>query len=58
MFLYSMVNNCDLFGTGMFRYTEAQLYKKFMDIISIAPKGYLVLRMMNVIRFYARFLAT
>jgi hypothetical protein len=57
MMLYSLAANQDLFCTEMFRYAEAQLYKKFMDVIPILQRGYLDSRLMNGIRFYARFLA-
>jgi hypothetical protein len=57
MLLYSMGSNCDLFGIGLFKYSEAQMYKKFMDVILIPPRRNLNSRMMNNIRFYARYLA-
>jgi hypothetical protein len=36
-----MTNNSDLFGTGMIRYRENQLYKKCLDVIMILPLGHL-----------------
>jgi hypothetical protein len=57
MLSYSMASNCDLFGTGMFSNTEAQIYKKCMNIIPISSRSYLDSRMMNDIIFYTRFLA-
>jgi hypothetical protein len=41
----------------MFRYTEAQLYKIFMDAIPIFSRGYSYSRLMNDAKFYTRFSA-
>jgi hypothetical protein len=35
--LYSMAANCNVFGTGIIRFSEKQLYKKFLDVIEIPP---------------------
>jgi hypothetical protein len=45
--LYSMVRNSELFGTAMFRYTEKQLYKKFLKVIEISPLGRLDTSLVN-----------
>jgi hypothetical protein len=55
--LYSMASNEDYFGTGMMRYSEAQLYKKFLKIIEISPIARLDAELTFDIKFYARFLA-
>jgi hypothetical protein len=34
--LYSMVANSELFGTGMTRFNEKQLYKKFLKVIEVS----------------------
>jgi hypothetical protein len=57
MILYSITVNQDLFGTVMFRYIKEQLYRKFMDIVSTHRRRYIDSRLMDDIRFYARFLA-
>jgi hypothetical protein len=57
MLLYSMASNSELFGTGMTRYREKQLYKKFLDVIEIPPLGRLDLNLMEGIPFYPLFLA-
>jgi hypothetical protein len=36
-----MVSNSDLFGTGMMRYRDKQLFKKFLNVIEIPPIGQL-----------------
>jgi hypothetical protein len=56
MLLYNIASNCDLFGTEMFRYTESQLYKKFIDVIPIPSRDIQDTRLMKIIQFYARFL--
>jgi hypothetical protein len=33
--LYSMAANSELFGTGLTRYNEKQLYKKFLKVIEV-----------------------
>jgi hypothetical protein len=33
--LYSMAANSELFGTGMNRFNEKQLYKKFLKVIEV-----------------------
>jgi hypothetical protein len=53
--LYVMTSNCDLFGTGMFRYTEKQIYKKCQKIVPVPSRGYLDTRLMEDIQFSARF---
>jgi hypothetical protein len=55
--LYIISNNCDLFGSGMFKYNIAQLYKRFLNEILVLPRGVLDTRLMNGIKFYMRFLA-
>jgi hypothetical protein len=57
MLLYSMAANCDMFGTGMMRFSEKQLYKKFLKVIEIPPLCYQDKELMFHIRFYARFLS-
>jgi hypothetical protein len=51
-----MASNSDLFGTRMMRYREKQLYKKFLDVIEIPPLGQLDSSLVQVIKFYPRFL--
>jgi hypothetical protein len=52
-----MAANCDMFGTGMMRFNEDQLYKKFLDVIDVPPLLYENSDLMFHIRFYARFLS-
>jgi hypothetical protein len=55
--LYPMASNGDYFGTGMMKYNEKQLYKKFMKVIEISPIARLDAELVFDIKFYARFLA-
>jgi hypothetical protein len=55
--LYAVASNCNLFDTGMFRYTEKQIFKKCLKVVPVPLRGYLDTRIMEDIQFYARFLA-
>jgi hypothetical protein len=55
--LYSMAANSELFGTGMTRYNEKQLYKKFLKVIEVTLLARLDVSLMEDFKFYARFLA-
>jgi hypothetical protein len=55
--LYSMAANSELFGTGLTRYNENQLCKKFLKVIEVTPLARLDVSLMEDFRFYARFLA-
>jgi hypothetical protein len=46
-----------IFGTGMMKFTEKQLYKKFLKVIEIPPIARLDAELVFDIKFYARFLA-
>jgi hypothetical protein len=54
--LYSMGSNGDYFGTGMMKYSEAQLYKNFLKVIEIPPIARLDAELTFDIKFYAIFL--
>jgi hypothetical protein len=54
--LYSMAPNSKLFGTGLTRFNEKQLYKKFLKVIEVPPLARLDTSLMEDFRFYARFL--
>jgi hypothetical protein len=54
--LYAMASNCDMIGSGMFRYNEKHLFKKFLDIIDLPPLGHLDASLKNDLKFHARFL--
>jgi hypothetical protein len=54
---YSMSANSILFGTGMTRFNQKQLYKKFLKVIEVPPLARLDVSPMNDFKFYARFLA-
>jgi hypothetical protein len=56
MLLYSMASNSDLFGTGMIRFNEKQLYKKVIKMID-PLWDHLDAELMLDGKFYARFLA-
>jgi hypothetical protein len=51
--LYCMANNCDMFSSGMFRFREKQLYKKFLDIVEISPLGHLDASLKEYLKFHA-----
>jgi hypothetical protein len=55
--LYSMAANSELFDTGLTRFNEKQLYKKFLKVIEVPPLARLDVSLMEDFRFYARFLA-
>jgi hypothetical protein len=55
--LYSMAANSELFGTGLTRYNEKQLYKKFLKVIEVPRLARLDVSLLEDFRFYARFLA-
>jgi hypothetical protein len=52
-----MAANSELFGTGLTRYNQNQLYKKFLKVIEVSPLTRLDVSLMEDFRFYARFLA-
>jgi hypothetical protein len=54
--LYSMAANSELFGTGMTRFNEKKLYKKFLKVIEVPPLARLDASLMEDFKFYARFL--
>jgi hypothetical protein len=49
--LYSMAANSELFGTGLTRYNEKQLYKKFLKVIEVPPLARLDVSLMEDFRF-------
>jgi hypothetical protein len=51
-----MASNRDLFGTGMFRYNEKQLYKKYLNVIELPPLAHLDSSSKEDWKFHGRFL--
>jgi hypothetical protein len=49
--LYSMAANSELFGTGMNRFNEKQLYKKILKVIEVPPLARLDVSLMNDFKF-------
>jgi hypothetical protein len=56
--IYAMASNGDYFGTGMMRYNERQIYKKFLKVVNIPPIARLDAELMLDFKFYARFFST
>jgi hypothetical protein len=55
--LYAMASNCGMFGSGMFRYNEKQLFKKFLDEVDLPPLAHLDVSLKEDLKFHAKFLA-
>jgi hypothetical protein len=55
--LYAIASNGDLFGTGMTKYNEKMLYKRYMKVIEMPPIAKLDPELMFDVKFYSRFLA-
>jgi hypothetical protein len=55
--IYIIARNGDFFGTGMMKFNEKMLYKKFIKSVEIPPIAKLDAELMFDIKFYSRFLA-
>jgi hypothetical protein len=55
--IYAIASNGDFFGTGMMKFNEKMLYKKFIKSIEIPPIAKLDAELLFDIKLYSRFLA-